>query len=118
MALFLLSMIGIPPTAGFVGKYYLFAAALSSGMPVLAVIGVLNSVISLGYYSRVLVALFMTSEVYPGVTASRGAGVNLVVAVCAVLVLWFGCLVSAPFSAFQNALAQSLGPKSFIASLY
>lgn len=118
MALFLLSMVGIPPTAGFIGKYYLFAAALSAGMPLLAVIGVLNSVISLGYYLRVLVALFMAPEAHPRMAVSSGAGVKLAVTVCAILVLWFGCLVSAPFGAFQKALTQSLGPQAFIASLH
>lgn len=108
MALFILSMVGIPPTAGFVGKYYLFAAALSSGMPVLAILGVLNSVISLGYYLRVLVALFMMPEGRDVTIPPKGYGVKVAVAACAACVLWFGCFVSSPISAFHGAFVQSM----------
>ena len=117
MALFILSMIGIPPTAGFVGKYYLFAAALSAGMPVLAVLGVLNSVISLGYYLRVLVALFMMPETRAVIIPPKGFGTKVAVAACAVLVLWFGCFVSSPIAAFQGAFSQSMLQPGTIARL-
>ena len=54
MTLFLVSLTGIPPTAGFVGKFVLFGAVLEGGWYWLAVIGVLNSVISLFYYAKVI----------------------------------------------------------------
>jgi NADH-quinone oxidoreductase subunit N len=54
MMLFLLSLTGIPPTIGFLGKYYVFVAALNSGMTWLAVIGALNSAIAAFYYLRVI----------------------------------------------------------------
>ena len=60
MAVFMLSLTGIPPLAGFAGKFYVFTAALHEGYVALAVIGVLNSVVSAGYYVRVLVTMFMT----------------------------------------------------------
>jgi NADH-quinone oxidoreductase subunit N len=60
MAVFMLSLTGIPPLAGFAGKFYVFSAAVSEGYVALAVIGVLNSVVSAGYYIRVLVTMFMT----------------------------------------------------------
>jgi NADH-quinone oxidoreductase subunit N len=60
MALFMLSLTGIPPLAGFAGKVYIFTAAVSQGYVALAVIGVLNSAISAGYYIRVLVTMYMT----------------------------------------------------------
>ena len=60
MAVFMLSLTGIPPLAGFAGKFYVFTAALREGYVALAVIGVLNSVVSAGYYVRVLVTMFMT----------------------------------------------------------
>jgi len=60
MALFMLSLTGIPPLAGFAGKVYIFTAAVSQGYVALAVIGVINSAISAGYYIRVLVTMFMT----------------------------------------------------------
>jgi len=59
MVVFMLSLAGIPPTAGFVGKFYLFSAAIDAGWTSLAVIGVLNSVVSVYYYLGVLVAMYM-----------------------------------------------------------
>jgi NADH-quinone oxidoreductase subunit N len=70
MAIFMLSLTGIPPLAGFAGKVYVFTAAVREGYIALAVIGVLNSVISAGYYIRVLVVMFMT----PGSVEVVGAG--------------------------------------------
>lgn len=59
MTFFLLSMAGIPPMAGFVGKFYIFSAAIKSGYVGLAIIGVINSVISVYYYLRVTVIMYM-----------------------------------------------------------
>jgi NADH-quinone oxidoreductase subunit N len=59
MALFLVSLTGLPPTAGFVGKFYLFTAVLDSRWVWLAVVGAVNSVISLYYYARVLRYMFL-----------------------------------------------------------
>ncbi|WP_437588442.1 NADH-quinone oxidoreductase subunit N [Sorangium sp. So ce1000] len=62
MAVFLLSLTGLPPMAGFVGKFYLFSALLAAGGAwswVIAVVGVLNSVISLFYYARLLRAMYL-----------------------------------------------------------
>lgn len=61
MTLFLLSLTGIPPTAGFVGKLYIFAALMSAKWFWLALIGVLNSVVSLYYYVRVLRNMFLVA---------------------------------------------------------
>jgi NADH-quinone oxidoreductase subunit N len=62
MALFLFSLTGLPPFAGFVGKFYLFAAVVKAGGVwnwTVAVVGVLNSVVSLFYYARVVRAMFL-----------------------------------------------------------
>ena len=58
MALAMFSFLGIPPTAGFAGKYFLFQSAVNSGLVWLAVLGVITSVVSAGYYLRVIVAMF------------------------------------------------------------
>ncbi|TMA79166.1 MAG: NADH-quinone oxidoreductase subunit N [Deltaproteobacteria bacterium] len=71
MAIFMLSLTGIPPLAGFAGKIYVFTAAVREGYYALAVIGVINSVISAGYYVRVLVVMFMTPGAVDVVRASR-----------------------------------------------
>ena len=61
-AIFMFSLAGFPPTAGFFAKYYAFAAAVLAGHTELAVIGVLTSVISIVYYLRVVVVMFMQPE--------------------------------------------------------
>ena len=61
MGLFLLSLTGVPPTAGFVGKFYLFSSAVKTGFIWLAVIAVVNSAISVYYYLRVIVLMYMQS---------------------------------------------------------
>ncbi len=58
MLVFLLSLGGIPPTAGFMGKFWLFGAAVEAGYAWLAVMGVLASVVSLFYYLRIVVAMW------------------------------------------------------------
>lgn len=61
MTIFLLSLTGIPPTAGFVGKLYLFAALINAKWFWLAIVGVLNSVVSLYYYVRIIRNMFLRS---------------------------------------------------------
>ena len=59
MTIFMLSLTGIPPTLGFVGKFYLFRAAIAGGFYLLAIIGMLTSLISAYYYLRVVVMMYM-----------------------------------------------------------
>jgi NADH-quinone oxidoreductase subunit N len=59
MALFMFALAGIPPTAGFVGKFYVFSAAVQAGYIWLAIIGVMNSVVSVYYYLRITVFMYM-----------------------------------------------------------
>lgn len=59
MTVFMLSFIGIPPTLGFVGKFYLFRTVLEGGFPGLALIGLLTSLVSAYYYLRVVVTMYM-----------------------------------------------------------
>lgn len=62
MTIFLFSLTGIPPFSGFIGKFYLFSAAVKSNLLPLAIIGVLNSVISAYYYLRVTVYMYMEEK--------------------------------------------------------
>jgi len=62
MTVFLLSLGGFPPTAGFIGKWYIFNAAVQEGHYWLAIIGVLTSVISVFFYLRIVVMMYMTDE--------------------------------------------------------
>jgi len=62
MSLFMFSLAGIPPTAGFIGKFNIFSNAISAGFIWLAIIGVINSVISVYYYLRVIITMYMKPE--------------------------------------------------------
>jgi len=102
LALFLLSLVGIPPTAGFVGKFYLFGAAVRSGFVWLAVIGVLNSAAAAYYYLRIIVNMYMREpEGTPAVVMPSFAG-----ALAVVVALW-GVIQLGIFPAPLFDLAQS-----------
>jgi NADH-quinone oxidoreductase subunit N len=88
MLLFMLSLGGIPPTAGFMGKFWLFGAAIDAGYVWLAVIGVLNSAISLYYYVRIVVFMYLKKETAGSQpTASPALALTLAVAVVATIAL-------------------------------
>jgi len=61
---FLLSLAGIPPSAGFIGKFYIFAGAIESGLYGLAVIGVLNSVLAFSYYFRIVKVMYLSEDTH------------------------------------------------------
>jgi NADH-quinone oxidoreductase subunit N len=63
LAVFLFSLTGLPPFAGFIGKFFLFAAVLKQGgvFVILAVVAILNSVVSLYYYAKVVKTMFLDS---------------------------------------------------------
>ncbi|MCL4529574.1 MAG: NADH-quinone oxidoreductase subunit N [Chloroflexi bacterium] len=86
MTVFMLSLTGIPPTLGFVGKFYLFRAAIAGQFYLLAVIGVLTSLISAYYYLRVVVTMYMrdgepetTSEPWLNITWGLAALLTVIV---------------------------------------
>ncbi len=89
-SIFLFSLVGLPPTAGFIGKFYVFAAAIDAGYIWLAVIGVLNSVVSLYYYVKIMRNMYIRGL---DTSASRlnTSIVNVsVVAILAFLTILFG----------------------------
>lgn len=59
MAIFMLSLTGVPPTAGFIGKFYIFRSVVDAGLIGLALVGVITSLISAYYYLRVVVVMYM-----------------------------------------------------------
>jgi NADH-quinone oxidoreductase subunit N len=84
----MLSLGGIPPTAGFMGKFWLFSAAIDAHYYGLAIIGVLNSAISLYYYVRIVVFMYLKKDTVGSEPRSSPAlAVVLGVAVVATLVL-------------------------------
>ena len=96
LALLLLSLVGIPPLAGFVGKFYLFGAAVRAGFVWLAVLGVLNSAVAAYYYLRVIVTMYMQEPdgQSASVAPSFAGGLALTIAVIGVVLLG---LMPAPF---------------------
>ena len=89
MTIFLLSLGGFPPTAGFIAKWYIFSAAVGAGYYGLAIIGVLTSVISVFFYLRIVVMMYMSErDARPlPVPATRIALVGLGLSVAGVLYL-------------------------------
>lgn len=59
MSVFMFGLVGMPPTAGFIGKFYIFSAAVEAGFIWLVIIGVINSLISVYYYLRITVIMYM-----------------------------------------------------------
>jgi NADH-quinone oxidoreductase subunit N len=93
MIVFLLSLGGIPPTAGFIGKYFLFASAVGAGFGWLAIIAVLMSAVSMFYYLRIVVAMYLRDGEMTNVVGKSGS-LRLVAAVCLLVTLLFGILPS------------------------
>src|SRR5213594_2447067 len=88
MLIFLLSLAGIPPTAGFIGKYYLFAAAIETGHNALAVIAVLNAAISIYFYFRIVVSMFMREATEKtGLVHAPGLTMTLAIAIVFTLLI-------------------------------
>lgn len=89
MTVFLFSLMGIPPTAGFAGKFYIFAGAVKAGYIWLAVIGVLNSAVSLYYYLRIMVAMYFKAptEEFDWIKVSPSVVVSIVLALAGVIYL-------------------------------
>jgi NADH-quinone oxidoreductase subunit N len=92
MTVSLLSLGGLPPTVGFIGKWYIFTAAVSTGYYGLAVIGVLTSVVSVFFYLRIVVMMYMsdpqTGRVLPPVTRVGMAALTISI----VAILYLGIL--------------------------
>ncbi len=82
MLIFLLSLGGIPPTIGFLGKWYVFGAAIDAGYGWLAVMGAINAAISLFYYLRIAKAMFM-SDAQDEVTLAHSMPLQMTLGICA-----------------------------------
>ncbi len=107
MLIFMLSLGGIPPTAGFMGKVWVFGAAIDAGFVWLAVIGVLNSAVSLYYYFRVVVFMWMKTDVVAS-PVRLGPALGLAVGVSLVATLALG-MYPGPVFEWAEASARALG---------
>ena len=107
VAVFLVSLTGIPVTAGFVGKFHLFNAAVGAGYVNLAIVGMLMSVVSAYYYLRVVVAMYMREPMGEDTWAPIGVGSATALTVTVAIVLVLG-VYPGPVLAWARAAANSL----------
>ncbi|HEY81495.1 MAG TPA: NADH-quinone oxidoreductase subunit N [Caldilineae bacterium] len=104
MSLFLISLAGIPPTAGFIGKFYVFAAVINQQMILLGALAALNTVIAAFYYLNVIRHMyFAESSVEGGVSVGRG--LMTVLAINAAMVLAIGIFAQFFMTWVNNSLA-------------
>jgi NADH-quinone oxidoreductase subunit N len=94
MTIFLLSLGGFPPMAGFIAKWYIFTSAIKAGYTGLAIIGVLTSVVSVFFYLRIVVMMYMTPRETPRVVPAVPAVAGGALVVSAVLIFYLGILPS------------------------
>lgn len=109
MAVCMLSLAGMPPTAGFVGKFYVFAAAWDRGLMGLVLIGLLTSAVAVFFYLRIIVRMFMEKpvrEVSP--MLYRGLAISIGVAVVGTLL--FGLFPSPIVEMIQSAMIETPPP--------
>jgi NADH-quinone oxidoreductase subunit N len=110
-SLFLLSLAGIPPTAGFFGKWFVFRAAIDGGLYWLAIVAFVNSVVAAYYYLRVLVYMYMREPAAgaPVAVPMRSTYVAAALVLSALLVLALGVLPSRSLDMAVTAAASFAG---------
>jgi len=108
MTVFMLSLGGIPPTAGFMGKVYVFGVAVDAGLVPLVIVGVLNSVVSIYYYLRITVAMYMREPQGEPVEVAWTAPAALATAVTLGLTLWWGIQASGLLEQAQRSIMALL----------
>jgi NADH-quinone oxidoreductase subunit N len=111
MLIFMLALAGIPPTAGFMGKLYLFAAAVEGGYIVLTVIAVIMSAVSLYYYFRIVVQMYMHDGLEEGVVPAellRDRWTEAMIVICVVVTLAIG-IYPAPVVGWAKSAIGVLG---------
>ena len=105
MTVFLLSLGGFPPTAGFIGKWLIFSAAVSSGYYWLAIIGVLSSVVSVFFYLRIVVMMYMSErDARPEPAPIRGIALTAL-AISVIGILYLGILPTRLIDLAQASVA-------------
>jgi NADH-quinone oxidoreductase subunit N len=116
MAVFLLSFTGVPPLAGFMGKFYVFSAALRQGYTYLVVIAVINSVIAAFYYISVTVAMFMEEGGIEPAPMRRRPALVATIGLSAIATVLVGVYPAPYMTAAQNAFNSALGEEAMRAA--
>ncbi len=109
LSIFLVSLAGLPPTGGFVGKFYILRASIEAGYTDLAVILVVTTLVSYWYYLRVVVAMYMKPSLGELGRVTWGAALRAALVVCAAITIYLGILPSWPLSKAQRSV-EGLAP--------
>ena len=107
LTIFLLSLTGIPPTAGFMGKFFVFGAAVQSQMWVLLAIAAINSVVAAFYYLNIVRYMFFVPATEEGEPIRVGRPLQSALAITAVITLLLG-IVPGRVIAWASESARSL----------
>jgi NADH-quinone oxidoreductase subunit N len=116
LTIFLLSLIGIPATAGFLAKYYVFAAALTSqahsdALVALAVIGLVNSAVASYYYLRLIVVMYMREPAVSEAPAAASLSMRLALVITAIATIYLGVIPGRAVD-LANMGAMNIAPEA------
>jgi NADH-quinone oxidoreductase subunit N len=116
MTFFMLSLTGVPPLAGFVGKFYVLSAAINAGLVWLVVLAVIMSAISAYYYIGVIVAMYVQEGGAPAerMTAHPGLVISIAIAVAGTILI--GLLPQPYMNASVDAFASAVGHPGYTAT--
>jgi len=106
MSIFIFSLAGIPPTAGFMGKFTIFSAAINSGYIWLVIVGVLTSAASVFYYFRVIMKMYMESPETEPTKLQFGPAMVLALSIATAVVLYIGIFPTT----YLNLATESVKP--------
>jgi len=106
LTMFLLSLGGFPPTVGFIGKWYIFNAALQEGFYTLAILGVLTSVVSVFFFLRIVVMMYMSDDTAPGHRPAVSAMTTVGLLVALAGVIYLGVLPGGLLSIAADSVAS------------
>jgi NADH-quinone oxidoreductase subunit N len=114
MAIFLLSLTGVPPLVGFMGKFYIFSSALNAGLVWLVVIAVLNSVMAAYYYVYVIVAMYMQEGGVAVASIGRRPGLVAAITIALIGTIVVGIYPAPYMTAAQTAFNSALSGRGLI----
>ncbi len=108
MTLFMISLAGLPPTAGFFGKFYIFSAAVEAGLIGLALISVLNSLVSVYFYLGVVVSMYMRQPVGEAHALSLSPFARAALVITSIATLYIGLAPSRFLQMAKETVASLL----------
>jgi NADH-quinone oxidoreductase subunit N len=106
LAVCLFSLAGLPPTAGFMGKFALFQAVLQSNFFILAIIGISAAIVSIYFYLKVIVALYMRPVEAEAAAPEAGFSGDLACGAVLVFILWLGIVPSGLFELISRIVSS------------